>query len=73
MENDFNRKRSPTCINFIDLVDIEKDYAELFDGIGKLGADYEIQIDPSVTPCVHAARRVPFSLQSQLKDKLEDL
>ena len=39
-----------------------EDYKDIFEGVGKLGKEYNIKLDESVTPTVHAPRRVPFAL-----------
>ncbi len=48
-------------------------YGELFTGIGCFKDEYHIKLDPSVTPVVHAPRRVPEALREPLKNELDSL
>lgn len=50
-----------------------KEYNHLFHGRGRLGDDYKIQTDESITPIVNAPRKVPFTLMKDLKKKLFDM
>ena len=53
--------------------DLVKQYPGCFDGIGKFQGQYHITVDPSVTPVVHAQRRVPLSLREDIKRELDDM
>ena len=53
-----------------DLVD---DYKDLFTGIGCLAGEHSIKIDTSVTPTVHAPRKVPLAIKDKLKDELDKM
>lgn len=48
-------------------MNIDKDYADIFNGLGKLGGEYNIEIDENVPPVINAPRRVPFELHDKLK------
>lgn len=48
-------------------------FADVFTGVGRMPGEHKIVIDKSVTPVVHAARRVPLSLQPRLKIALDRL
>lgn len=52
---------------------ILEQYADLFNGLGNLGSPCKIKIDDTVTPVVHAPRKVPFALKKKLKLKLEEM
>jgi hypothetical protein len=56
-----------------DSKDYFEKYPDVFSGIGCLPGQYSIKIDPSVKPCVHAARRFPQGILVKLKDKLDSL
>jgi hypothetical protein len=56
-----------------DSKDYFEKYPDVFSGIGCLPGQYSIKIDPSVKPCVHAARRFPQAILVKLKDKLDSL
>uniref|UniRef100_A0A3P9LFC2 ribonuclease H n=1 Tax=Oryzias latipes TaxID=8090 RepID=A0A3P9LFC2_ORYLA len=51
--------------------DILKDYNDLFDGLGCLPGQHHIQIDPSVSPVVHAPRRIPVALRDRVVKELQ--
>ena len=44
-----------------------RDYADVFSGLGCFEHDYDIKIDESQPPAVHAPRKVPFALKEKLK------
>ena len=46
--------------------------AEVFDGIGKL-KDFEVKVDPSVTPVSQRLRRLPYHARKKVEDKLDKL
>ena len=48
-------------------------YSDVFKGLGKLDAKYRIDIDDSVPAVQCTKRRIPMSVRSTLKDKLDDL
>jgi glycerol-3-phosphate cytidylyltransferase-like family protein len=48
-------------------------YKDLFEGLGKLHEPYDIRLRPDVTPVVHPPRRVPLTLHTRLKKKLDDM
>ena len=52
---------------------LEQEFPEVFKGLGKLQGQYNIEIDPDVTPVVHAPRKVPVALKSKLKTELKRL
>ena len=65
-------------INYVDSNTLDKDellntYGDVFSGRGILGKEYEIVLDPSVTPVIDPPRRVPFTLHKQLREKLDDM
>lgn len=44
-------------------VDVQKEFRDVFKGRGYLGEPLKFEVDETVTPVVHAPRRVPYSLQ----------
>ena len=50
-------------------VDITKEYADSFKGLGCLPGEYKIKLDPSVPPVVHAPRKVPVALHDRVKEE----
>ena len=50
-----------------------EDYADVFEGLGELPGEYHIEVDPSVSPVIHAARKVPLALQPRLKSDLDEM
>ena len=49
------------------------DYSDVFKGLGKLEAKYHIDIDDSVPAVQRTKRRIPMSVRSALRDKLDYL
>ncbi|KAK0132248.1 hypothetical protein N1851_032926 [Merluccius polli] len=58
------------ALNKGDKMDIFKEYADVFEGIGCLEGEHTIQIDASVTPKVHPPRKVPVTLREKLRTEL---
>ena len=52
---------------------VVNEYSDVFKGLGKLDAKYHIDIDDSVPAVQCTKRRIPMSVRSALKDKLDDL
>lgn len=50
---------------------ILKDYNDLFDGLGCLPGQHHIQIDHTVTPVVHAPRKIPVALRERVVKELQ--
>ena len=50
-----------------------KRYSDVFKGLGCLGDEYHIELDPTVSPVQHVPRRVPVAMKHRLKSKLEEL
>lgn len=53
--------------------DIIEQNRNLFEGIGKINKPYHIEIKENVKPIVNPVRKVPFALQNQLKECLDNL
>lgn len=51
--------------------DILEQYSDLFNGLGCLPGQHHIQIDPKVTPVVHAPRRIPVALRDRVIEELK--
>ena len=66
-----NNKTSKTSVITKDR--ILKKFPDVFEGMGELGEPCKINIDKTVTPVIHAPRRVPFGLQDKLKLKLDNM
>ncbi|XP_044005925.1 uncharacterized protein K02A2.6-like [Aphidius gifuensis] len=52
---------------------IEREYKEVFQGVGTLPFEYSIKLMPNAKPVVHPPRKVPFAIQPKLKDTLNEL
>lgn len=50
-------------------MDILKDYEQLFNGLGCLPGQHHVQIDHTVTPVVHAPRRIPVGLRDKVVEE----
>jgi hypothetical protein len=53
--------------------DLMRDYADVFQGTGKLQGKYHIEVDPDVTPKVHPPRKMPIATKEKLKAELDSL
>ena len=49
------------------------EYADVFQGLGRLNDSYSIEIDESVRPAVHVPRRVPAPVREKVGQKLDEL
>lgn len=56
-----------------DIINVEKEYPNIFTGRGYLGNEYKIILDENVPPVINGPRRVPFTLMKPLKEKLDEL
>ncbi len=55
-------------------IDPEREFPELFQGIGDIGSPYQIKVNEDAKPyAIHTARRIPIPLQDKLKTRLEEL
>ena len=50
-----------------------REYRDVFEGLGCLPGEYQIEIDSKVSPVQHAPRRAPVALKAKLKEKLHEL
>ena len=57
----------------IDNSDIQRDYLNVFKGIGCLPGKHTIHIDSSVTPVIHPPRRIPVSMRDKVKNELSPM
>lgn len=48
-------------------------YRDIFKGIGKIGKPYHIELKQNIKPVINPVRKVPFALQNQFKQLLQDL
>lgn len=48
-------------------------YQDIFKGIGKIGKPYHIELKQNIKPVINPVRKVPFALQNQFKQLLQDL
>lgn len=58
------------ALNKSEETDIFKEYADVFEGIGCLEGEHNIQIDESVTPNIHPPRKIPVTLREKLRTEL---
>ena len=58
------------ALNKRDKMDIFKEYADVFEGLGCLEGEHTIRINEGVTPKVHPPRKIPVTLREKLKTEL---
>ena len=82
-------KKSMLEMNLIKILDCDRDprinvlktgkdplleeYADVFEGLGKLDGKYSIVTDKSVKPVVHPPRRLPVAMTEHVQRKLEEM
>ena len=54
-------------------INVKAEYADVFQGLGRLKDSYSIQVDDSIRSAVHAPRRVPVPTRNKVHEKLEQL
>ena len=52
---------------------LHAEYADVFEGLGRLPGQHHIKLDSAVHPVIHAPRRVPVALRDELKTKLDEM
>lgn len=55
----------------IDRAFVEKNFSDLFTGLGKFEKPYKINLKENSVPVARQARRVPYAVVNKLKEKLE--
>lgn len=50
-----------------------KEYADVFQGIGRLPGQHKIRLKDNAEPVIHPARKVPVALKKRLREKLDSL
>jgi len=50
-----------------------KQYSDVFEGLGCVGEEYQIELDPAVSPLQQVPHHVPVAMKQQLKSKLDEL
>ena len=55
------------------VLNVEDEYDDVFEGIGKLKTVHKIQLKEEYEPVIHAPRKVPLALREKLKAELERL
>ena len=53
--------------------DLQRQYPECFEGIGKFRETFRITLDPTVTPVVHAPRRCPIHIKDDVQNELQKM
>ena len=53
--------------------DLQRQYPDRFEGIGKFRGDFHITLDPTVTPVIHAMRRCSIHLKDEVKAELDNM
>ena len=59
--------KTNTCLP----VDMEKEYPDLFKGLGCLPGTHTIRVDETITPVVHPPRKIPIVLKDRVKSELD--
>ena len=55
------------------VTDIQKEYKELFEGVGLLkGYELKLNINEAVKPVAQPVRRIPFALRAKVDEKLDE-
>ena len=49
------------------------EYADVFEGLGKLAGQYKITVDDTIKPVVHPPRRLPIAIIERVQRKLEEM
>ena len=49
------------------------DYKDVFEGVGHIGESSTFVINPNHSPAQHAPRRIPVTLQKEVKEKIVEL
>ena len=49
------------------------EYSDVFDGLGCLPREYNIEVDQNHTPGVHAPRRLPIAIRELVQGKLDEM
>ena len=49
------------------------EYADVFEGLGKLAGQYKITVDETIKPVVHPPRRLPVAITERVQRKLEEM
>ena len=52
---------------------ILSEYKDMFEGLGHIGDSNSFVVDPNKPPVQHAPRRIPVSLQKEVKEKIAEL
>jgi hypothetical protein len=52
---------------------LAEEYPEVFDGLGRIPGEYEIEIDQSITPVQHRPRRIPVMIKEDVITKIRQL
>ncbi|CAF4745894.1 unnamed protein product [Pieris macdunnoughi] len=58
-------------INRVNSININRQYNDLFHGLGKLPGKYTISIDESVQPVLCSARKIPLGMRDKLLCELQ--
>ena len=53
--------------------DLQRQYPDRFEGIGKFRGDFHITMDPTVTPVIPAERRCSIHLKDEVKAELDNM
>ncbi|XP_063962569.1 uncharacterized protein K02A2.6-like [Lytechinus pictus] len=72
-ENIMLLKADTDCESTLSKQTLMTEYADVFEGTGKLEGEYHMSVDEDVTPVIHPPRRVPVALQTKLKEELDRL
>ncbi|XP_054283462.1 uncharacterized protein K02A2.6-like [Macrosteles quadrilineatus] len=67
------KRVSSICLNFKDKDDVLTGYKTAFEGLGQFPSTHHIQLKEGAIPQIRQSRRVPYSLQEKLKEKLDQL
>ncbi len=54
-------------------VDLIKEYADVFSGLGHVPGEVSLKVDPNFTPVAHPPRPIPVALREKVQEKLEEM
>ena len=58
-------------MNTEDPYQLFNEYKDVFEGLGCLPGDYNIQLQDDAKPVIHPPRKIPFAQRSKVKKELE--
>jgi hypothetical protein len=70
---DAKSEKSVSSCQYKSVIEIIDEFADVFEGIGKVPGEVSLKVDPTVTPVAHPPRPVPVALRDMVLSKLHEL